>query len=102
MRVLYVIPYSSSVYGGPPVVLEQMIDALSHFDVEITVATTTADGCKELEIIVGHPIIKNGVTYYFFDRQGPKFWMFSWSLRNWLYEHVADYDLVQKLINTSA
>lgn len=94
MRVLHVIPYLSPVYGGPTVVVEQMIDVFSRLDVEISVATTTADGCTELDVNVDQPIIKNGVRYYFFDRQGPKFWMFSWPLRNWLYEHVPNYDLV--------
>lgn len=94
MRVLHVIPYSSSVYGGPTVVVEQIIDVLSRLDVDINVATTTANGYKELDVNVEQPIIKHGVNHYFFDRQVPKFWMFSWSMRKWLYEHIPYYDLV--------
>jgi len=94
MRVLHVIPYTSSLYGGPAAVIAQMADTLSSLGVEVDVVTTTAHGRVELDVRTGQPIINNGVRYFYFTRQGPKFWMFSWPLRCWLYRHVRDYDLV--------
>ena len=94
MKVIHVVPYASSLYGGPPVVVAQMADTLVGLGVEVDVVTTTAHGNAELDVPTGQPIIKNGVRYFYFTRQGPKFWMFSWSLRCWLYRHVRDYDLV--------
>lgn len=94
MRILHVIPYISPVYGGPTVVIEQMADVLSRLDIEINVVSTTAHDQSELAVTVDNPMIINGVVHYLFPRKGPKFWMFSWSLRDWLYKHVPDYDLV--------
>lgn len=94
MKVLHVIPYASSLYGGPAAVIAQMADTLSSLGVEVDVVTTTAHGRVELGVRTGQPIIINGVRYFYFTRQGPKFWMFSWPLRCWLYRHVRDYDLV--------
>jgi len=94
MRVLHVIPYASSLYGGPVTVIEQLANALSVLGVELDVVTTTAHGRAELDVQTGQPVINNGVRYFYFARQGPKFWMFSWPLRGWSYEHVRDYDLV--------
>ena len=94
MKVLHVVPYASSLYGGPPAVVAQMADTLAGLGVEVDIVTTTAHGNAELDVPTGQPIIKNGVRYFYFTRQGPKFWMFSWSLRCWLYRHVRDYDLV--------
>lgn len=94
MKVLHVIPYASSLYGGPPAVVAQMADVLSGLGVEVDVVTTTAHGSAELDVPTAQPMIKNGVRYFYFTRQGPKFWMFSWQLRCWLYRHVRDYDLV--------
>lgn len=94
MRVLHVIPYASPLYGGPTAVVAQMADALSRLGLELDVVTTTAHGRAELDVRAGKPITNNGVRYFYFTRQGPKFWMFSWPLRDWLYRHVPDYDLV--------
>lgn len=94
MKVLHVVPYASSLYGGPPAVVAQMADTLAGLGVEVDVVTTTAHGSAELDVPTGQPIINNGVRYFYFTRQGPKFWMFSWPLRCWLYRHVRDYDLV--------
>ena len=94
MKVLHVVPYASSLYGGPPAVVALMANTLASLGVEVDIVTTTAHGNAELDVPTGQPIIKNGVRYFYFTRQGPKFWMFSWSLRCWLYRHVRDYDLV--------
>jgi glycosyltransferase involved in cell wall biosynthesis len=94
MKVLHVVPYASAIYGGPVTVVAQMAETLSGLGVEVDVVTTTAHGGNELDVQIGQPVINNGVRYFYFPRQGLKFWMFSWPLRQWLYQHVRDYDLV--------
>lgn len=94
MKVLHVIPYVSPQYGGPTTVVAQMAEALSGLNIKVDIATTTAHGRSELNMPIGQPVVDNGARYFYFPRQGPKFWMFSWPLRCWLYRHVCDYDLV--------
>ena len=94
MKILHVIPYASPIYGGPTVVAAQMATVLSAHGITIDVATTTAHGRKELDVPVDQPVLRDHARYFYFPRQGPKFWMFSWPLRQWLYQHVPDYDLV--------
>ena len=94
MKVLHVIPYASQVYGGPVVAVAQMTNALTSLGVEVDVVTTTANGIFELDVPTCYPVVSNGVRYFYFARRGPRFWMFSWALRCWLFRHVCDYDLV--------
>jgi glycosyltransferase involved in cell wall biosynthesis len=94
MKVVHVIPYASSVYGGPVVAVAQMTNALTSLGVEVDVVTTTANGLFELDVPTCDPVVSNGVRYFYFARRGPRFWMFSWALRCWLFRHVCDYDLV--------
>lgn len=72
----------------------QMATILTSLGVAIDVVTTTAHGQEELDVSTKQPISRDGARYFYFPRQGPKFWMFSWPLRQWLYKHVPDYDLV--------
>ena len=75
-------------------VIAQMAAALSPHGVAIDVAATTAHGHGELDVPLDRPVYRDHAQYFYFKRTHPKFWMFSWSLRQWLYRHVQDYDLV--------
>lgn len=94
IRVLHVIPYFSPMYGGPFVVLNQMVDALVSHGITVDVATTTANGKFELIEAVGKPVEISGARFFYFPRHFLKSWMFSWSLRQWLYSNVRNYDVV--------
>lgn len=94
MKVLHVVPYVSALYGGPPVVVAQMADALTGLGVEVDVLTTTANGDAELDVPTDHPVMQDGIRYFYFSRQNPKFWKFSWKLRCWLYQNIRNYDVV--------
>jgi glycosyltransferase involved in cell wall biosynthesis len=71
-----------------------MAEALSPLGVAIDVVATTAHGQGELDVPLDGPVFRDYARYFYFLRKPPKFWMFSWSLRQWLYQHVLDYDLV--------
>ena len=94
MKILHVTPYASPVYGGPTVVIDQMAAALSPHGVAIDVVATTAHGQGELDVPLDMPVYRDQLRYFYFLRTHPKFWMFSWSLRQWLYRYVLEYDLV--------
>lgn len=94
MRILHVIPYASPIYGGPCTAVRQMVDVLTGGGVEIDVATTTANGGEELDVPLGKPVEEGGARFYYFRRQSPKFWMFSWGLKSWVEERAREYDLI--------
>ena len=94
MKVLHVVPYASSIYGGPPIVVAHMADTLSGLGVDVDVVTTTANGRVELNVPTDRPVMQKAIPYFYFPRQGPKFWMFSWPLTRWLWRNVRNYDLV--------
>jgi len=94
MKVLHIIPYMSSFYGGPPAVVTQMVNCLRESRFEVDVVTTTANGMTELDVSTIQPVLSDRVRYFYFRRCGPKSLMFSWQLRRWLYLHVRHYDLI--------
>lgn len=95
MKVLHVIPYVSKLYGGPVAVVDQMSKALTHLGIETDIVSTSAHGTSELDIGAGESIRRNiNARYFIFAREGPRSWMFSWSLREWLYRNVDRYDVI--------
>ena len=61
--------------------------------VSVDVATTDDNGTGQLAFPLGRPLMENGVTYWYFRRQ-MSFYTVSWSLFQWLAEHVDDYDVM--------
>lgn len=94
MKVLHVIPSISLVYGGPSQAIRSMAPALAKKGLQIDVATTTADGEKELDVPLGVPVKEKEVRYFYFQRQFPKWWTFSRPLARWLAKNVRTYDLL--------
>ena len=93
MRILHVIPTVAPCYGGPSEAVRHMTSALARRGIEVHIATTTGSGEVELDVPVGIPVQEGDVIYHYFRRQAPKAWDFSWPLRQWLFAHIADYDL---------
>lgn len=92
MKVLHVIPSISHVHGGPSIALEAMTRALAQAGVAVDVATTDDDGAGHLDVPLGAPVLRDGVTYWFFRRQ-TQFYKFSLPLTRWLARNVARYDV---------
>jgi glycosyltransferase involved in cell wall biosynthesis len=97
MTVLHVIPSIAAVHGGPSIMLERMARGLSQTGIDIHVATTDDngdnDGARRLEIPHGVPVVRDGVTYWYFTRQ-TRFYKFSRPLSAWLAKHITDYQIV--------
>lgn len=94
MKVLHVIPSVSPLHGGPSFAVRRMAEAVASLDVEVDVATTTANGKEELRVPLGRAVIEQGVRYFYFPRQHPTSWTFSWPLTRWLAQHAGAYDVV--------
>ncbi len=67
--------------------------ALARAGVQVDVATTDDDGARHLNVPLGKPVVREGVTYWFFRRQ-TRFYKFSLPLTHWLAQHVRGYDLI--------
>lgn len=94
MKVLHVIPSMSPIYGGPSVATRQMAESLASPKIEVDLATTTANGRAELRVPLDRPLMDGGVRYFYFPRQHPKSWTFSWPLTCWLARHAHTYDVL--------
>jgi len=68
--------------------------ALRAEGVEAEIATTNADGQRNHPIPQAVPASIEGVPVYFFERQYPWRYKFSWGLTQWLRRNVAKYDLL--------
>ncbi|HEX8847964.1 MAG TPA: glycosyltransferase [Gemmatimonadaceae bacterium] len=96
MRVLHVIGSVAPREGGPTVAIKGMSSALAAQGLEVTVATTNADGPRDtLDVPVRDPVIEKGVEYRHFARTLPGTFGLSLPLSRWLRANVAAYDVVE-------
>src|SRR5262245_60055664 len=93
LRALHVIPSVASRYGGPSQAIYTICRALQAQGIEILIATTNADGSKELPVTLGEKIIYQDVATIFFDRQWSEALKYSRPLALWLKENVQSFDL---------
>ncbi len=93
MKVLHVIPSVGPLRGGPSFVIRTMSEGLAAYGCHIDVATTDDNGPERLPVPLEHPVLENGVTYWYFRRQ-THFYTISWPLSRWLGKNVANYDLL--------
>src|SRR6266550_2170714 len=94
LKVLHVIPAVAACYGGPSRVVLHTCKTLRNEGVEAEIATTNADGNFNLPIPKDSPTLVDGVPVYFFERQRPWDYKFSWNLTKWLKRNVPNYDLL--------
>ena len=94
MRVLHVIPSTAARDGGPSTAVRAMAVALAARGLEVTVASTDADGPETLDVPLDAPVTEDGVTYRYFARTIPGSWKFSWPLTTWLLRNAAAFDVV--------
>lgn len=94
MRVLHVIPSAAAVDGGPNLAVRAMARGLVRQGVDVTVATTNADGARSLDVPLDLPVVDDGVTYRYFSRTVPGSWKFSWPMTRWLWANAGTYDVV--------
>lgn len=94
VRALHVISSVAAREGGPAVAIRGMTAALAERGVEVTVATTDADGRGRLDVPLDTPVVEHDVAYRYFARSLPGRYRFSLPLARWLEDNVARFDVV--------
>jgi glycosyltransferase involved in cell wall biosynthesis len=94
VRILHVIPSAAPGDGGPNLAVRAMARGLVARGIDVTVATTNADGAGALAVPVDTPVLSDGVVYRYFTRTVPGSWKFSWPLTRWLWANARGYDVV--------
>ena len=94
MKVLFVIPFLGSVYGGPSNSVVSLAQALGQQGVELDVISTTANGSTRLDVPVETWIEKSFYRIQYFSYWNFLDYKISRSLTQWLFQNISDYDLV--------
>ena len=94
MRILIVIPALSSVYGGPSKSVVELAQALGSLGLGVDIVATNASGSTKLEVPLHTWLTKKSYRIKYFPYWDLLDYKISLSLTRWLFQHVADYDLV--------
>jgi len=96
MKVLHVIPSLSPALGGPTVVALELVRYLRARGIDAEIVTTNDDGERTLDVPLYQRTIYQQVPVWFLPRFSlpMKEFLFSAALTRWLWQHVADYDLL--------
>jgi glycosyltransferase involved in cell wall biosynthesis len=94
MKVLVVIPYFSSVYGGNTRVVKELYQCLGNLNTEVDVITTDADGDGKLDVPLNTWIQNNHYRVRYFPCFHRYDLVLSRPLLAWLKTHVQSYDVV--------
>ncbi len=97
MKLLIIVPALGAVYGGPSKSVVELAQALGrHASVDLV--STNANGSEILDVPLNIWLPKSNYRIKYFSYWGWGDYKLSWSLAQWLFEHITDYDLV----NTNA
>jgi glycosyltransferase involved in cell wall biosynthesis len=102
MKILHVIPSLSPALGGPPQVALNLVYELRQAGVDAEIVTTNHNGIQPLDVPLHQRVNydANGdgriVPVWFLPHSRPalKEFIFSAPLTRWLWQHVADYDVL--------
>lgn len=94
MKILIVIPYFGSVYGGTYQVVRNLTNKLSDLGLEVHIITTNANGSEKLDKPLNTWITEKNYKIQYFPCWHHNDFIISFSLVNWLFQNVANYNLV--------
>lgn len=97
MKILIVIAGIGPIYGGPSKIVIELAQALGRQGVLVDVVTTNANGLANLDVPLRSWIQKSFYRIQYFPRWRIGDYKLSFSLTKWLFNHVADYDLVHTI-----
>ncbi|NEP01926.1 MAG: glycosyltransferase [Symploca sp. SIO2E9] len=94
MKILIVIPALGTVYGGPSKSVVELAQTLGNLGIRIDLVTTNANGSTSLDVPLHSWLSEKDYRIQYFPYWGWSDYKISFSLTRWLFQHVADYDLV--------
>lgn len=94
MKILIVIPALGDIYGGPSKCVVELAQALGRLGIEVDIVNTNANGSTDLEVPLHTWIAKKYYRIQYFSYWRLLDYKISLSLTSWLFQHVAEYDLV--------
>ena len=94
MKILIVIPALGDIYGGPSKCVVELAQALGALGIEVDIVNTNANGYTNLEVPLHTWISKKYYRIQYFPYSRLLDYKISLSLTSWLFQHVAEYDLV--------
>ena len=97
MKVLLVIPALGPVYGGPTKIALELADALSNKTVQVDIVTTNANGETDLDVPLHTWVSQNSYQIQYFPHWKLGDYKLSYSLTQWLFQHVKDYDIIHTI-----
>lgn len=94
MKILIVVPFVSSIYGGLPKAVIELAHALGNIGVNVDIVTTNANRSNKLEVPLHTWITEKSYRIKYFPYNNLLNYQISFSLTKWLFQHITDYDLV--------
>ena len=94
MKILHAIATLAPRDGGPSKACFEMARAVARRGHDVSIFTTDKDGDGRLDVPLGVPVERDGVTIRYFPVQFPRFWATSWPLARALAEAIPRQDVV--------
>lgn len=94
MKILHVIYSVSSRYGGPQKACLEMASAVARLGHEVSVYTTNIDGKSNLDVPIGVPIVRDGITIKYYRVNAPRAVRYSVGLGKALRSDINKFDIV--------
>jgi glycosyltransferase involved in cell wall biosynthesis len=89
-----VTPYLGTTYGGTSKIVTELVQGLGSLGLTVDLMTTNANGFENLDVSLKVWIYQKGYRVQYFPCWHRNDFIFSLSLIRWLFDHVADYDIV--------
>lgn len=94
MKILMVIPALGNVYGGPTKVVLDLAESVGKLGVSVDIIATNANGSTTLDIPLNKWITEKNYRVQYFYYLNFLDYKFTWSMTQWLFHNVSDYDIV--------
>jgi glycosyltransferase involved in cell wall biosynthesis len=94
MKILIITPYLATNYGGISKIVVEQCQTLKHQDITLDIITTNANTTDKLDKPLNIWVNNNNYRVQYFDCWHRNDFIFSPSLINWVFNNVANYDVV--------
>lgn len=94
MKILTIAPYLGSTYGGISKIVTELVQTIGNFGITVDLVVTHANGFNNLDVPLHVWIAEKNYRVQYFSCWYHNDLIVSSSLSNWLFHHLADYNLV--------